>query len=88
MIKNAFYFNLKALFIILRYLNFCTDFYGDVRKQLDKKTKVNFKFMTSKIGKQINKKTILPNISRSKGNCTIQFSNEAERLVPDRFFIF
>ena len=46
-IKNAFYFILKALFILkiimLRYLNFCPDFFGHVGKRLDKKVKVNFK---------------------------------------------
>ena len=30
--KNAFCFTLKACFIILRYLKFCPDFYGHVRK--------------------------------------------------------
>ena len=43
MIKNTFYFTLKACFIVLRCLNLCPDFYGHVGKQLDKKTKVNFK---------------------------------------------
>ena len=43
MIKNAFYFTLKALFIISRYLNFCPDFYDHAGKQFDKKNKVNFK---------------------------------------------
>ena len=37
--KNAFCFILKAL---LRYLNFCPDFFGVIGKGLDKKAKVNF----------------------------------------------
>ena len=45
MIKNIFYFTLKALFLlkIFKFLYFCIDFYGHLGKQLDKKTKVNFK---------------------------------------------
>ena len=43
MMKDAFYFTLKALFVLLRYLNFCPDFYGHAGKQPNKKTKVNFK---------------------------------------------
>ena len=38
--KNAFNFILKAL---LGYLRFCSDFFGWVRKQLDKKATANFK---------------------------------------------
>ena len=41
MIKNAFYFMLKA-FLFLRYFNFCPDFVH-LGKQLDKKAKINFK---------------------------------------------
>ena len=40
--KNAFYFILKALFI-LRYLSFCPGFCGQVGKWLDRKAKVNSK---------------------------------------------
>ena len=61
--------------IILRYLKFCPDFYGHVGNQLVKKTKVNFKIYMSKIRKQIITIYILPNISRSKGNSIIKFSN-------------
>ena len=38
MIKNAFYFTLKVLFIISRYLDFCLGFYGHAGKQFDKRT--------------------------------------------------
>ena len=44
-LKNTFYFMLKALFS--RYLKFCLDFSGHVEKQLDQKAKVNFKLLTS-----------------------------------------
>ena len=33
----------ESFFLLLRYLNFCPDFFGHVGKRLDKKTKVNFK---------------------------------------------
>ena len=46
MIKNAFYFILKNLFV-LRYLNLCPDFFGHVRKRLIRKLKLVLKFMTS-----------------------------------------
>ena len=36
MMKIAFYVTLKALFV-LKYLNFCPDFFGNVEKRLDKK---------------------------------------------------
>ena len=38
----AFYFTLKALFI-LKIFSFCSEFFGYVWKWLDKKAKVNFK---------------------------------------------
>ena len=41
--KNAFYFILKTLFF-LRYLNFCPDFCGHVKKRFHKKAKVNSKY--------------------------------------------
>ena len=43
MMKNAFYFNLKALFI-LKIFKFLSSPFGHVSKQLDSKDKVNFKF--------------------------------------------
>ena len=42
MMKNAFYFILKALFV-LKMLKFFTNFSGYVGKWLDKRAKVNFK---------------------------------------------
>ena len=43
MIKNAFYFILKALFV-LDIFTFLTWTFDYVEKRLDKKVKVNFKF--------------------------------------------
>ena len=41
--KNAFYFNSKALFV-LNVFKFLSWLFGHAAKQLDKKDKVNFKF--------------------------------------------
>ena len=72
MMKNAFYFMLKALFV-LEILAFLSWLFGYAGKRLDKKAKVNSKFMTSQTGQQIITIHILPNISRSKGNQGIIF---------------
>ena len=40
--KNAFYFTLKAPFV-LKYLSFCHDFLVMWEKRLDEKDKMNFK---------------------------------------------
>ena len=46
MMKNAFYFMSKALFV-LKILKFLSWLFGHVAKLLDEKDKVNFSFMTS-----------------------------------------
>ena len=43
MMKNAFYFTYKALFV-LKIFKFLSWLFGDVTKRLDKKDKDNFKF--------------------------------------------
>ena len=48
MMKNTFYFMLKVLFLC-EYLDFYPDFLV-IEKQLDKKTLIDFKFMTSQTG--------------------------------------
>ena len=61
-----------------------------------KKLRLILKFLTSSTGKQIITKLILPNISRSKGNQTVEIGqlieifplksyakNKARRLLPD-----
>ena len=50
--KNAFCFMLKAPFV-LGIFTFLSWLFSHVGKQLDKKAKVNSKFMTSKTGQQI-----------------------------------
>ena len=41
MTKNAFCFTLEALFV--SHLNFCLGFFGNVKKELEAKDKVNLK---------------------------------------------
>ena len=76
-IKNDFYFILKALFILkiimLRYLNFCPDFLVMWENDLITKLRLISKFKTSKPGKQTFITHTLPNISRSKGNQAMKF---------------
>ena len=43
MMKNAFYFTSKALFV-LKIFKFLSWLFGHVAKRLDEKDKVNFKF--------------------------------------------
>ena len=52
MMENAFYFNLKALFV-LKILNFCLDFSVHLEKNgLSRKIRLISKFMTSQPGKK------------------------------------
>ena len=74
MMKNAFYFVLKALFV-LGIFTFLSWLFGCVEKRLNKKAKVISKFMTSKTGQQIITIYMLPNISRSKGNQARKFGH-------------
>ena len=74
------FFNLK-LFSFLRVKRFCPKYFGHVGKQLDRKAKVNLKFMLSSAGKQIISIHILPNISRSKGIETMKYGYLIEHNV-------
>ena len=76
MMRNAFYFKSKALFV-LKIFKFLFWLFGHVSKRLDKKDKVHFKFydVTAWLTIVIR---ILPNISRSKGNLTIKFGQLIE----------
>ena len=71
--KNAFHFLIKV-FSVLKFLNFCPDFFDHVRKGLDKKANFNLKicdFTDWTINIKIH---ILPNISRNKDNQTMKFA--------------
>ena len=72
MMKNAFYFTLKALFVI-NIFKFLSWLFSDVEKRLDQKHKTNFKILKSKPGKEEIAIHILPYVSRSKDNQAIKF---------------
>ena len=73
MMKNAVYFTLKALFVV-KVFEFSSSLFGHIEKRLDKKAKVIFK-NCDVINWETNyyKIHILLNISRSKGNQTMEF---------------
>ena len=68
--ENAFYFFLKALFA-LKIFKLLLRHFGHIEK-------INFKFMTSQPGLQTIAIHILSNISQSKGNQTMTFSQLIE----------
>ena len=71
--KNAFYFTLKAFFFLKIIYIFSLTF-GPCRKNgLIRKIRLISKFMTSQSGQQTVVIHILPNISRSRDNQTMTF---------------
>ena len=101
MMKNLFYFILKALFV-LQIIKFSSWRFGYVEKNLIKKLGLFSKFMTSQTGQKIIAIHILPNISRGKSKQTMKlgqiieysmrniflkksYRNVLEKLVQDPF---
>ena len=76
-IKNVFYFILKALFV-LKIFVFVTTFWSYRKNGLIRKMRLISKFMTSQPGSQTIAIHILPNISQSKGNQTMKFGQLTE----------
>ena len=74
--KNAFYSVLKAL--VLEVFKFLSWLFGYVENSLLRKLWLISKFMTSQTGQQIITMHISPNISRSKGNQTMEFGQLRE----------
>ena len=70
--KNAFYFMLNGLYV-LKTLNVLSWLFGHIRKRLDKKAEVNFKFYDVIDWQQINTMHISSNISTSKGLQAMKF---------------
>ena len=64
--ENAFYFILKALFILEIFQFFVTTFWSCRENGLIRKVRLTSKFMTSQPGLQTIAIHILPNISQSK----------------------
>ena len=78
MMKNAFYFILKALFV-LKLFKFLSRLFWSCRKNgLIRKLRLISKFMLSQPGLQTIAIHILPNISQSKGNQTMKFGQLME----------
>ena len=77
MIKNAFYFILKSLFVHNIQIFFLT-FWSCSKNSFIKKISLFSKFMTSQPGNQTISILILPNISRSKSNHTIKIGQVIE----------
>ena len=71
--KNAFYFILKAPFVLKLFECLPWLFDHVEKKDLIRKIRLISKFMTSQTGSQANTIHILANISRSKGNETMKF---------------
>ena len=93
MMKNAFYFKLKALFV-LNIFEFLSLLLGDVEKQPDQKDEVNFKIYDVTTWAQPGKQTIIIyiflSISRSKGNQTMKFNQLTEydlrNIFPEKIY--
>ena len=75
MMKNAFYFTLKAFFV-LKIFKFLFWRFSWVDQ-------VNFKIFDSQPGEKTIVIHILPNISRNKGNQTIRFGQLMEYNMRD-----
>ena len=77
MMKNAFYFILKAIFVlkIFKCLSWLS---AHAEKRLDWKIRLISKFLASQPGKQAISIHILPSISKSKGNQTMKFGQLVE----------
>ena len=63
--------------MFLKCLNFCTDIFIKKKTGLIRKLRLTSKLMSS-TGKQIITISILPNVSRSKGNQIMKFSQLIE----------
>ena len=77
MMKNAFYFTVKALFV-LKIFKFVFDFLVIYKSGLIGKMRLILKFMMPQPGQQTIAIPILPNISRIKGNQAIKFGQLIE----------
>ena len=70
MMKNAFYFILKALFVLFVFI---TTFWSCWKNGLIRKLRLTPKFMMSKPGLETIAIHILPNISQTKDKQTMKF---------------
>ena len=75
MMKNAFYFTLKAP-LVLWMFNFFSKIFGHVRKRLDQTDEVNFKMYDVTVWLTNNYR--LHNISGNNGNQALEFCEFTE----------
>ena len=83
-IKNVFYFTLKALFV-LKILKLLSWHIGHLEKRLGYKDKVSFKLYDVRAWLVNNWKHILHNISRRKDNQTMKFGQLLEYNTRNTF---
>ena len=86
MMKNTFYFILKALFVLNIFKFLSRFFWSCTKNDLIWKIRLTSTFMTSKPGLQTIATQILPNISQSKGNQTMKFGQLIEYNKRNVFF--
>ena len=84
MMKNAYYFTLKAIFV-LKIFKFLSWGSGQVEKRLHWKDKIVFKVHDVTTWEKTITMYILPNISRSKGNWTMKFDQLIEYNMGNIF---
>ena len=85
MMKNAFYFTLKAP-IVLKIFKFLSWGFGHVeRKSLVRKVRLISKFMTSQLAYQTMAIHIFASTSRIKGNQTLKFGQVIEYMEINIF---
>ena len=82
--KNAFYFTLKGLFV-LKIFKFLSSIFGYVEKQLGLKDKIHFKIYDVTTWETNNWNTYLPFIWRIKGNQTMKFGQLLEYEMRNTF---
>ena len=83
MMKNIFYFTLKAL-VVLRIFKFLSSLFAHVSKQLDW-NKINFKIYDVTTLEKVVEMHILPIILESKDNQTVKFDHLIEYLMRNTF---
>ena len=82
--KNAFYFTLKALFV-LNIFKFLSSLFSLVKNSLIRKIRLISKSVASQPGQQTISIHIIPNISRSKCNQTMKFGQLVEYNMGNIF---
>ena len=85
MMKNDFYFMLKALFVLEVFTLF-SDFLVRKKNSLMRKPRFTSKFVTSQTRQQIITIHKLSNISRSKGNEAMKFGQIVKYSARNVFF--